>query len=242
MVGTQLEAKNNVLLLSYPRSGTHIMSIIIRNLMFRQTTITPTSYSKVSDNYLNVHSMGMYKAKQNASFNSDYVLDVKKDYLIFLVRNYRECMLRHFDEDAGKVIEHLQDDSKSHFATKFFENLELYDNWPSNRKLLVYYEDLMLSQEKEVKRIANFLQTDEDTLNLLLESLEKQREGSLRLYIKRYGDRKEGSKGLDILSHSRNIPHKHLVKMDKIAKRRARHLYAKYLKRYELKKPISSLK
>lgn len=218
-----------VMVCSYPRSGTHFLCYAMRYL----------SHSMPAKSRLKIercHSFLRYYEVQKQK-NEQPSIDPNKDYLVLILRNYRECMLRSFLGDSEKVLQHLVDDSSSHLIYRYFNNLEDFDNWPPHKRHLVYYEDLMQNPMEELLKIANFLKIDKRRVLEFVKNIDFHREECLKRYNREFKAsdyRHTQSKGLDMLYHSKKIPLDERIKMDILAKQRSPYLYKKYLKRYEL--------
>ncbi len=215
--------------------------MIIQNLMYPGNIAESPSASPLVEKYQRIHSIGHYHILANHPDKlANIELDSEKDYLIFLIRNYRESMLRHFLEDVDRVVAHLENDSKDHYVLKYFENLKVYDEWPSSRKLLVYYEDLVQKPAEAISKIASFLQIEEGVVDNFIDHFENLNKNTLTQYNEQIGTSEKSSGGKDILSHSKGVELYNLIEMDSLAKKRAGALYDKYLKRYDLLKfPVS---
>ena len=168
------------------------------------------------------------------------LIDPESDYLILILRNYRESMLRHYQGDYNRVISHLEDDSNDPLQLSFFSNLQHFDEWPEKRKILIYYEDLLQFPKRELGRFIRFLNAPWTRYNNFIKDIEKHKQKTINLYnqgaikrkIKTPGSQSEGK---DFLYHSKKVPQEYLHQMDFLAKERAPNLYDKYLLRYKTK-------
>lgn len=140
-----------------------------------------------------------------------------------IVRNYFESMISiHKDiQTVQKIIQK----SKSYY----FDILQLYDSWNSNKRLLIYYEDLIQDFENQMKKMLSFLEIDDNNLQSFMENYENLSEQCLHAYTITFG---LGSGGKDLLFHSKNIPRTQLKKIEVIIKRQFPDLWHKYLTRY----------
>src|SRR5690606_19640465 len=74
-------------------------------------------------------------------------------------RNYRDIFIRRTYEK--ETDEHfLQKTYYEEGYDKYMSVLKAYDNWDHDKRLLVYFEDLMEDPEMEIERIFKFLEID----------------------------------------------------------------------------------
>ena len=94
-------------------------------------------------------------------------------WMIFMVRDYKEAILRHqlFEEEA--TPEKVADIALN---KEYAEGIEIYDSWP-NKKIHIYYEDLITS-----KRIESFF------MHPLYDYIKEETFGSGSINIKRLDD------------------------------------------------------
>lgn len=205
------------------------------NHLLRNSRTNQIESSKI---YHFEHSHGLECLSEILQRDWREVFHPQSDYLILILRNYKESMLRHFDDNADQVLDHLRDDSSCVNQLRFFQHLRHFDNWPKERRLLIYYEDLMTKPKEEFSIFINFLGIPDTRLNSFINNLQQHQQNVIDLYnrehIKRHlpgiGSRSEGK---DLLFHSKKVPNEILMQMDEIAKARAPDLYQKYLKRFE---------
>jgi len=154
-----------------------------------------------------------------------------KGKTIFIVRNYKECIIRHFgiEDIKGRVGDFL---SKPTFKGGVF--VSLYINilrtfeLANHGKLLIYYEDLMTNPEKQIRRVGKFLDVPtEDFIN----NYEYYKEDSLS--NKPYPERKSFTRGEDLTFHSRQLSLKERTIFDNFYERNYTDLFNKYLTRYK---------
>lgn len=219
---------------SYPRSGTHWFMHCARFVM-----TNPQSKkffpSKVPGGVRHSHSIRIFEENNKAPWK-DKILE--HDFLILIIRDFKEAMLRHFNDDYETVINHIHDDSQDQKQLKFFENLSFFDNWPSDRKLLMYYEDFLTSPKDELKRFITFIGLKQNNLSSLIKNLETHKQLIIDKYnyehkrrnLPNVGSRSEGK---DFHYHAKRVPLEAIKEMEASAKNRNLFLYNKYLKRYE---------
>lgn len=71
----------------------------------------------------------------------------KQRQMVFLLRNFKECVQRHYHNFNENGIKH------------YVTLLNIYDTWPAN-KILIFYEDLITRPNIEIPRLAKFLNKD----------------------------------------------------------------------------------
>lgn len=226
--------ETKMVLITYPRSGTNWFLHCITTLM-KDPTTPDTSPSKVQrlENY---HSFEIIEAMTGAPWTHTFA--PKKDKIIMLIRNYKECMLRHFNGDPLIVIDHLTNDEPYPKQLRFFSNLQHFELWPENNRLLIYYEDLLTDPEQVLTNALVFLDLPLTHLEHFLENIEAEQtkmrsqynEAHERTHLPGVGSQSEGK---DLLYHSKKVPEALLTTMESIAYQRAPKLYQKYLKRYD---------
>lgn len=154
----------------------------------------------------------------------------KTDKLIVLVRNYRECMLRHFNYCKTLLMSNLHNKTKRNLH--YFQILNVYDQWDDERRLLVHYEDLMQNPKSEFKKVADFLNVPPKKYKAFISNIAAHAQ---RGYIikKRQGNRAYSrNKGLDY--HTKKVNHSEFFQnLDHEIKMHYPDLWAKYLMRYE---------
>jgi hypothetical protein len=122
---------------------------------------------------------------------------------------------------------------------KFKENLELFDKWDDDKRILFYYEDLINDLPTQLRRLANFLHESERKINLFDQmALDEEIMDKLKLLILNSYENEmriiggSMSKGKDPKFHSRKISKEKLELFDQYVIDDAYHLWKKYLQRY----------
>ena len=226
---------------SYPRCGNTWMRYSLEYLTKRASKMLDTNrmnrpLGELYDLGLDYKREPFYKAHDPLMMEKRGPVDPKKDRLIFVIRDYRECLTNNLIK-RKKVAETLLDAliymdkrvSTQNRNFMFFENLKLFDKWPEENKILVYYEDLLLQPKKVLSKVLDFLQESSTHLDLFIENLAHHKQNSLQVY-----DYFEGtaSRGENLTFHQESL--------DPLDKKLARQyllekypeLSRKYLKRY----------
>jgi len=152
---------------------------------------------------------------------------------IFLIRNYKECLLRHYGYDIVKNISNffkLDIPNSGIKPSAFINNIKSFEKF-NGKKLLIYYENLIKYPKETINKIYNFLQFDnKDRLNDFLNNYEYHKQKSIELY----NPDNDGSqsRGVDILFHSRNFTREILNQFDIYYENAYPELY-KYIEQYK---------
>ncbi len=167
--------------------------------------------------------------------------DEKNDRLIYIIRNYKECLVRHY-KTKGKSLrfKSLKDElrgtckvSTTKYTTDYIALLALYNRLGSQQKLLVYYEDLITSFETETIRVMAFLDVNNMTsINLsdFLRNYDYHRKNSILYYETNHAP--SITRGHHLNFHSNQLEYKVRVKLDKYLQKMFPDLYNRYLERY----------
>ena len=102
-----------------------------------------------------------------------------------MVRNYKECILRH-NQDTGLKRRQppVGTDSSGEWGAgvDYVAVLRLYEAWPS-RKALIYYEDLLVNPRVALAQCLDFLGLPEDSnVDELVNHLAEHKQRSLNIY------------------------------------------------------------
>lgn len=164
--------KKNILL-SFPRSGNHLVRFIIE-ILTEKPTKGHINNSRDIPIYKNIFS-------KNVNFNikdeNDYIYhkyhgrELLKDNcewgdFILIIRNPKEVILRHCNFDLVKLL-------KCNFIRTYFENIERFLNY-NGRKKIFYYEDMITNKKEFVKELYDFLEIKkENKLKYLLNNTDE---------------------------------------------------------------------
>ncbi len=144
--------------------------------------------------------------------------------LLTIIRNYKECVPRHMG--TALTIPTLKDPENM-----YLHILQIYDEWPEDRRLLIYYEDLILFPEKTLHQLAEFFQVDHASVSIFLKNLPLHRENAICIYEQDAGE--STTRGENIYFHSKFFTKEDLILMDKICEESNPELFKKYLSRYK---------
>ncbi len=118
------------------------------------------------------------------------------DILILLLRNPKETFARHkYNSWQSMLRDHTV--GKGYAVQTYFENLVLFESWPKDKRLLIYYEDFITKPRETLETILAFLHESSMPLDEFMRDYEHHRNACLTLYNGAV------SKGEDILFHAK---------------------------------------
>jgi hypothetical protein len=200
----------NIYGLGHPRSGNTWVEYIC-------------GYFGVS-NYIKAHGGASFPGHRGIkNWNKDY-------WMIFMIRDYKEAILRHqlFEEEATpeKVAEIA-------LNKEYAEGIEVYDSWP-NKKMHIYYEDLISEPSSIICELANFVECEKAVYETFMTNYEKHKNNSINLYSSSLGPSVTGGTKKDY--HKFRLSYEDRVESDRLVREGTPVLYEKYLTRYTTKK------
>jgi sulfotransferase family protein len=222
-VQTGLRKYELPLLITYPRSGTNWLRYIIEYVSDRPT---PGAVRLINgDNYL-----------IDRAHKGFEVIDNYKKVLL-VIRDYRECLIRHnqaFWEKHNDVEELLSNQTIAQPASWYINNIIEFDKY-SGEKILIYYEDLITYPEKEIKRIFEFLNIENEKLVYLLNNIDKIKKASIDSYTKNnlHSSITKGESNNLSYHANENLTEQQQNKFCQFYKNNYYKIYEKYLSRYE---------
>jgi len=219
-------------LLSYPRSGNTWVRYVLEYTSLQPThtglikDINNSDLKKnaVGDKYIN----GLDCKKQAICVKRHYT-DKKWDHwdsndsFILLVRDYRECILKHV-----KPVDRIEERFKKE-AEWYINLLKFYDKY-SGSKLLIYYEDVMHYPEREFEKIIKFWNINNTRFNSFLKKYDEHKIKILKHY---HGDKafRYSSLGKKLKMHQSMAPKKMVLQIENFIILH-KGIYNKYLIRY----------
>lgn len=245
-LNTSLYGKENpkIYLLRAPRSGSHWF-FYCSHFLFHKNIHIEDATPLYHHHYYNSSNEEKIISAHNPY---DLCLDREsphRDLLILLVRNYRECLLRNYENAKNVKEEILYQASLNHLSDNrewvlhlrknhFFHNLRVYDMWNREKRLIVYYEDLLQAPEKTLLEIAAFIgaTNKEQEVKDFVDYLEEHMEKSLETYANM--GYKSQTRGQSFLYHTYRIGMEKSREIDQLVLRYFPHFTEKYLTRYLL--------
>lgn len=168
-----------------------------------------------NERFIHCHNLYRYQ---------DY--DSSEDKLILLIRNYREGILRDtksFEEALNSI----------HPSYCYFANLNLYDKWTPENRLLITYEELLLHPKQTFEKVLQFLQLPSFYLDEYLNDLDSHKKKVMRFYRRLGGSQ---SKGENFNFHSEKLTLDEIEQFDSKVETTFPYLFANYLKHYKEQK------
>jgi len=217
----------DLILLSHPKSGTNLTTGLIQKYTLKPLT-SLTNYIHYQDaNRLNL--LLDFNKSPFIRTHKGYLLKKNQKKLIMLVRNYKESIIRN--KIWLKDILHTSGNDLFQHFDLFLLNLQTYHEWDSDKKLLIYYEDLVSNPFTELNKILKFLEEneiDQSFLEDLEDTISKIKDSYHQQFANQGGCM---SKGKDLLFHSQSIQENIWQRVDDLIKEKKPELW-NYIKRY----------
>lgn len=213
-------------LLSYPRSGSTWVRYIIEFFSGR-----PTEGMSPKDNYISKRIGDLETSGKPIIYKKHHMTanpHKEDEKLIVLIRNPVEAITRH---RLGKIDaqQFWEDTSNVEAKIDYIFILGVFEKW-KGPKLLVYYEDLMSDPKKQISRMLDFLDINQDKLDDFITNIDTHVNNGVSAYSSH--DQGSVTKGKDSLHHSKKIG-KHLSEFLLMYLRdRYPTIFGKYLSRY----------
>ncbi len=224
-IDTAFSVEGKIHLMGYPRSGNHWVRFCLENLLSSADALNqePRRYT--------------YWGHNPSRLQLDRA-DQEKDYLIVIVRNYRECMMRHHNNRDDRMLDFLNFED-SYFkqlgqAEQLFESrksgyiltLKCYEKWNPATRFLVYYEDLINDPETTLKSLMRFLGQDEALVDDFMADFEAKRDESYDRY------RNPQSRYSNLLYHTSLMAEEVILGCDEFMRTKYPDYWEKYLSRF----------
>lgn len=212
-------------LLSSPKSGNTWVRYCIETLTDYDTNFTQLSPKPEGAPIIaKSHSIHPNKAKQLG----------REKKLILLVRNYKEILCRYASFrkpglGVGRLNQLLDMIAKKEFH--YFHNLESYDIWDEDKKLLLYYEDIIKNPRESLEKLVEFLEGDPNTFETFMERYEEHQKRAIKIYDANFHG--SSTKGKGTIYHSKKASPQRLKKIDDLVMTTYPELTEKYLMRYQ---------
>lgn len=208
------------LLASYSRSGTNWLRYTIEWISRRPTP-----------------------GQVRLAYGGDYVIDrahqaypVMDKYpsVVLVVRDYRECLVRHHNrawQHFNDVGQFLETEEIPQPPSWYIKNIEAFDAF-EGPKLLVYYEDLVAEPGGPIRELSKFIGMDAGRTEEFIATVDVRKEESLNAYQRRdHTSETGGSK--DFGYHSKkNLTEDQIREFDDYYRSNHPELFEKYLTRY----------
>lgn len=155
------ESRCPTMLLSYPRSGNHLVRYVVEHCSRR-----PTLGWGDKENLLvprSLHDKPIFLRDRNIEITNAKPILVKRhepDYepkrLILLVRNPVEAILSH----KGRGLVEIPDSELLEQAEKFMDNCRFFANFPDQDRMIIFLEDALRDPLPIFSRLLEFLDID----------------------------------------------------------------------------------
>lgn len=230
-----LQLESREVLLSYPRSGRTLTRNLIQILTRKPVRRAGELVTKSKLGF----DLDQKKVPLWPEHDSKFLpkLDPNTSKLLIIIRNYKECIVRHEKQETGSDFTASQLRNcilNNHDQIRqYIGNLMYYDTWPNDEtKLLIFYEDLIKQPEVEIPKIMDLLGENDVDLDSFFANYEDWTAKILNVYKKNQGTQYSSSGNKDIY-HSKNFPVNILQEIDQSIENSYPELWEKYLKRYQ---------
>ncbi len=163
-----------------------------------------------------------------------YEMNNSSKKLILLVRNYKELICRYSSRNEKHRINLQKVNAILQLINAgtwhYFFNLEDYDRWSEDKKLLIYYEDLIEKPSETLARLVRFLDGDPERVKNFMARYEEHKRKALRIYDREYAG--SDTKGKGTLHHSKKLSTRFLQQIDDLVREHYPEIMEKYLLRY----------
>lgn len=215
-------------MLNYPISGSHWLAYCIYKLINAQFIgICP------SGTYEGAGTLGYIGKTHGQAPGWWESFNIETDALIVLVRNYKECMVRQ----RKLTFEAMREDCLGVQGTNvdYIAILQRYDEMPEDRRILIYYEDLMDNCDQELGCVMRFLGQWYgyflSSISTFCLNLEEHKENSRQIYNAGVEHTPCQTKGEPIF-HSKKLSQDDRLKIDSYLRVNFPEIFNKYLERY----------
>lgn len=214
----------NNYIISYPRSGNTWLRYILEFLSEQPTNGLigeRNKYDRLQQPLL--YPGENYIAHKLHSFDSEIQL---MDSVLLIVRNYKECIIRHNKDKRGYdynlFVRHNQGKHDDYIGMiKYFEQFQ-------GHKMVLYYEDLIDSDKipSICHQLCLFFDIPNNKIDHLIRNIDVHKLDALRFYPK------SKTKGRTEIHHSELLSTPEKVRWDMYLYENFKDLYWKYLRRY----------
>ncbi len=250
-------------LITVPKSGTNLTTSIIQFYTKRGYLLVGLSfekygleekYKKGMDITSNIKGLGFGRNRLDVQIDKSLPkflrchdvkrwneiffsqLDTRKNNLLMVVRNYKEIALRKANgpvKSLSSILSHL-----NWISELYKYNLNFFESW-KGKKLLIYYEDLILYPEQEIKKILMFFNISPERSKDFMKNYDYYMKKSTQSYHKEMSLMSKGQKfedgsfthGKKVIYYSKKASKHCLHEIDLFMKRDFI-LFDKYLGRY----------
>ena len=159
----------------------------------------------------------------------------KHPKIILVLRDYRECLIRHHTAKKIRtypsIASFLSDTKPSQPASWYIQNIAAFDAFPKE-KLLLYYESLIQEPERELKRLAEFLNLKPEKTQAFLKQLPQHQQASIGHYQKNQKSETSGNPK-HLQYHAQKLSPEQGRAFDAYYQEHYPKLFEQYLSRYQ---------
>lgn len=216
-----------VYIVSFPRSGNTFMRYIVEAISDRPTLGVPGNEDDAPIHTRNDQlSVSNEEAIARKSHWWRHVEDeiTADDKLLIILRNYKECIVRHTYYQKGEV----GGDEKKLHVQNYMKPLEKFDSF-NGEKELVRYEDLINNTSAVIEQVSDLFGFEEDDIRQFTQNLDTHVDASLSMYDSQHGSYTGGEKAN---YHAKKISDQERQRWDELFRERSPEIYDKYLDRY----------
>ncbi len=222
-----------VILTSYPGSGSHWFMYATQTFthdVWHAPTrdLNLTGYaSRDTSTFFRGHTIVNGEAITN-NHGRTFQFNKEKDTLILILRNYKDVFLRKkqnfsLNEKTKKEI--------SLFFNGYYKLIELFESWDTERKILLYYDELIDPACSFLYRIAHLIDAERDSIEKFVEQRRAHEE--LCKHALRTMHHFKLPSGKDTQYYTRKHSKHVLQYLDTLAEKKAPLLFHKYLHRFQ---------
>ena len=150
--------------------------------------------------------------------------DNRRDRLILIVRNPKEVFSRHGGLEITLDVLQGEGSTGNSDPRIYFNNIRVYNSWNPEKRLLIYYEDLVSKPIQTIINIVQFLNEPLDKIDLFMRDYSQHKKKAIKIY------KESESKGNDLLYHSKLIAPDHRLQIDLWIEQLYPNIWNNYLK------------
>lgn len=229
----------NCILLSYPRCGNTWTRCIIELLSNQPTFPNEIIFRNKIKLHFDENIPYLIHKEHSLSdpFNERRTAVIEdaevyhKCKLLFILRDYKELLIRQ----KSSINDFLYNKNLEPHKFNYLNNLYEFDKWPADKKLLIYYEDLILNPFDTFRKILNFLSINVD--EKCWDDFEENYEYYQKMSFDNYSETQNQGilprvKNKDIHYHKKKLTKRKKEEMDNLIISKHSELYDKYLQKY----------
>ncbi len=216
---------------SYPQSGNTLVRYCLEYLAHRP------SFARWADHIMDLpigwtigFPLDTHKPpleKVHVTYHLDRARwNIDTDYLIFIIRNPKEVLVRHASKES--VLTAAYENQLTCPIRCYFADIEIYDRWPADKKILIYYENLVQAPEKELFKLLQFLDEPTDGLQEFMKNYANHKARALS-FREQIGGCPSGD---NVIYHSKELSNEDRLQIDAWIAKDYPDLWKKYLERY----------